>query len=177
MTTGQKKFSFFSKLTASHSNPSKEFNKHAKNLYETALQVTNESNSQNKKRYEKINDCITHLNKYFNKNNFTNDIFETLISSSLIKNLSDIISKQIPSLSIIIFPFLQSLLFDNESNLSNISLNEEILLMNMQCISAIKILIKTFIDIASIHNDFSFIEEHIIPFTHILLNKFISDYS
>ena len=173
MTTGQKKFSFFSKLTASHSNPSKEFNKHAKNLYETALQVTNESNSQNKKRYEKINDCITHLNKYFNKNNFTNDIFETLISSSLIKNLSDIISKQIPSLSIIIFPFLQSLLFDNESNLSNISLNEEILLMNMQCISAIKILIKTFIDIASIHNDFSFIEEHIIPFTHILLNKFI----
>ena len=33
MTTGQKKFSFFSKLTASHSNPAKEFNKHAKNLY------------------------------------------------------------------------------------------------------------------------------------------------
>lgn len=170
MTT--KKFGFFSKLT-SHSNPAKELTKHIKSLIELSNQITSEQSTHNKKKLEKINETLTQIIKQISKTNFTNDVFESIISSNLIKTLSDIVGRKISSLTSVVFPFISKILFENEENLTSINLNEEILLMNVQCIMSIKSLIKTFIDIAIDRNEIDIIEKYVVPFTNILLNKFI----
>ena len=130
----------------------------------------NEEN-QRKKVLIKIKNSLDKLYKlYFDKNNYNEESFEFTIK--IIKILTDYISLEIIDINLILYPYLDKLLFHNKDNLSTIESNEELLLMNTQIIYCIKVLLKTFTNIVILNKkETTFIDQCIIPFVNQLMIK------
>ena len=111
---------------------------------------------------------------YFHRDNFSEDLFELIISKCFIQELADAVSHNKLELNKVIIPYISKILFENERNLLSINYSIELLLMNTQVVSCIHIIINTFINnVQSFQDNIRFIENIIIPFLRNLINVFI----
>lgn len=157
------------------SRNSKDISQHFKSLQKAIASFLNQHNSKSQKaikELEKAKKDIHLLSKLiFDSKKYNEDLFEMLMSKPLILFLTD--SLQVMPLTYIIFPLISKILFENNNLLQSIGLNEEILLMNTNIIGSIKIMIKKFIEIISINSKESFIEDQMLHFIHLLMDKLI----
>ena len=130
---------------------------------------------QNKKKVAKIEATLSNIYTiYFHKDNFSEDLYELIISKCFIQELADIVSHNNIELNKAIIPYISKILFENERNLLSINYSIELLLMNTQVVSCIHIIINTFINNIQLFQDnIQFIENIIIPFLRNLINIFI----
>ena len=128
-----------------------------------------------KKKISKIESTLNAIyTSYFHKDNFSEDLYELIISKEFILELADVISHNNIELNKVIIPYISKILFENERNLLSINYSIELLLMNTQVVSCIHIIINTFINnIQLFKENINYIENIIIPFLHNLINIFI----
>ena len=141
-------------------------------IKENSLNFQQSNNSNNHKlKLDKVKKGIENLYKlFFDKKNFNEKLFESVIGKKFIKLLTDYITFNILDLSEVIFPYIMKILFQNKENLKSIGLNDEVLLMNTQIINCVKVLIKSFIELIKINKNSVFIEDQIIPFVFHLMD-------
>ncbi len=149
----------------------KKFNNHVEDLIKESKNLQTLNNVNHKKKLEKIKKSVESLYKYFfDKKNFNDELFESVIGKKFIKSLSDYITFNIIELSEILFPIIMKILFHNKDNLNSIGLNDEFLLMNTQIINCVKIMIKSFIELIKKDKTCLFIEEQVINFVYYLMD-------
>ena len=141
-------------------------------IKENSLNFQQSNNTNNNKlKLDKVKKRIENLYKlFFDKKNFNEELFESVIGKKFIKLLTDYITFNILDLSEVIFPYIMKILFQNKENLKSIGLNDEVLLMNTQIINCVKVLIKSFIELIKTNKNSIFIEDQIIPFVFHLMD-------
>ena len=141
-------------------------------IKENSLNFQQSNNTNNHKlKLDKVKKGIENLYKlFFDKKNFNEELFESVIGKKFIKLLTDYITFNILDLSEVIFPYIMKILFQNKENLKSIGLNDEVLLMNTQIINCVKVLIKSFIELIKTNKNSVFIEDQIIPFVFHLMD-------
>ena len=150
----------------------KKFNNHVEELIKDSKNLQSLNNAIHKKKLEKIKKNVENLYKYFfDKKNFNDDLFDSVIGKKFIKSLSDYITFNIIELSEILFPIIMKILFKNKDNLNSIGLNDEFLLMNTQIINCVKIMIKSFIELIKTNKTCFFIEDQVISFVYYLMDR------
>ena len=138
----------------------------------------NIKNSSLKKNLDKLDSYLKNILIYFFElTNFNQNSFQYLIESKLIPILTENINLlYINTISGIIMPYLQKLIFIDQNILKKGKLKEEIVIMNTQVIGCIKKIIFEFknilnnINIINVNSElFHFINNGIIPFINDLL--------
>ena len=146
----------------------------------------NINNSSLKKNIDKLENCLNNILKsFFELTNFNQNSFQYLIESKLIPILTENINiLYINTISNIVMPYLQKLIFIDQNILTKGKLKEEIIIMNTQVIGCIKKIIFEFknilnnINIIKVNSElFNFINNGIMPFINELLLKLVKHHN
>jgi len=140
------------------------------------------SNPYNKKTIEKLEKYLERIMKaFFEMNIFNQNSFQYLIETKLIPTLTENINVlSVNTIASIIMPYLQKIIFIDQSILSKGKIKEEIIIMNTQVVGCIKKIIFEFknilnkVNIISVNSElFVFINKGILPFMNELFSKLI----
>jgi len=140
------------------------------------------SNPYHKKTIEKLEKYLERIMKaFFEMNIFNQNSFQYLIETKLIPTLTENINVlSVNTIASIIMPYLQKIIFIDQSILSKGKIKEEIIIMNTQVVGCIKKIIFEFknilnkVNIISVNSElFVFINKGILPFMNELFSKLI----
>ena len=182
--------------TSSNSNPSKgnitydkeqDISKNIdkmKSILESIKLQNNfdKNNPYHKKTIEKLEKYLDRIMKaFFDMNIFNQNSFQYLIETKLIPTLTENINVlSVNTISSIIMPYLQKIIFIDQGILSKGNIKEEIIIMNTQVVGCIKKIIFEFknilskVNIISVNSElFIFINKGLLPFMNELFSKLI----
>ena len=140
------------------------------------------NNPYHKKTIEKLEKYLERIMKeFFDLHIFNQNSFQYLIETKLIPTLTENINVlSVNSIASTIMPYLQKIIFIDQSILSKGKIKEEIIIMNTQVVGCIKKIIFEFknilskINIISVNSElFIFINKGILPFMNELFSKLI----
>ena len=140
------------------------------------------NNPYHKKTIEKLEKYLDRIMKaFFDMNIFNQNSFQYLIETKLIPTLTENINVlSVNTISSVIMPYLQKIIFIDQSILSKGNIKEEIIIMNTQVVGCIKKIIFEFknilskVNIISVNSElFIFINKGILPFMNELFSKLI----
>ena len=140
------------------------------------------NNPYHKKTIEKLEKYLDRIMKaFFDMNIFNQNSFQYLIETKLIPTLTENINVlSVNTISSVIMPYLQKIIFIDQSILSKGNIKEEIIIMNTQVVGCIKKIIFEFknilskVNIISVNSElFIFINKGILPFMNELFLKLI----
>ena len=140
------------------------------------------NNPYHKKTIEKLEKYLERIMKeFFDMNIFNQNSFQYLIETKLIPTLTENINVlSVNSIASTIMPYLQKIIFIDQSTLSKGKIKEEIIIMNTQVVGCIKKIIFEFknilskVNIISVNSElFIFINKGILPFMNELFSKLI----
>ena len=140
------------------------------------------NNPYHKKTIEKLEKYLDRIMKaFFEMNIFNQNSFQYLIETKLIPTLTENINVlSVNTISSVIMPYLQKIIFIDQSILSKGNIKEEIIIMNTQVVGCIKKIIFEFknilskVNIISVNSElFIFINKGILPFMNELFSKLI----
>lgn len=140
------------------------------------------NNPYHKKTIEKLEKYLDRIMKaFFDMNIFNQNSFQYLIETKLIPTLTENINVlSVNTISSIIMPYLQKIIFIDQGILSKGNIKEEIIIMNTQVVGCIKKIIFEFknilskVNIISVNSElFIFINKGLLPFMNELFSKLI----
>ena len=140
------------------------------------------NNPYHKKTIEKLEKYLDRIMKaFFDMNIFNQNSFQYLIETKLIPTLTENINVlSVNTISSVIMPYLQKIIFIDQSILSKGNIKEEIIIMNTQVVGCIKKIIFEFknilskVNIISVNSElFIFINKGILPFMNELFSRLI----
>ena len=140
------------------------------------------NNPYHKKTIEKLEKYLDRIMKaFFDMNIFNQNSFQYLNETKLIPTLTENINVlSVNTISSVIMPYLQKIIFIDQSILSKGNIKEEIIIMNTQVVGCIKKIIFEFknilskVNIISVNSElFIFINKGILPFMNELFSKLI----